>query len=94
MAYHHLQSPENMTKNLAGHLKSTGYLFVADVKTIDGKTLDRHPGIVVHTEGFQEDRMRTMFQAAELREFSWEVVSSAKMDGVEVDIFLASGSKS
>ncbi len=86
-------SPEDTTKILVRHLKPGGWLIVADVRTKEGAALDKYADIVVHTEGFKEERMREMFGAAGLTSFSFSVVASAKMDGVDVDIFLATGIK-
>lgn len=92
MAYHHLLSPEDTTKILARFLQPDGCIMVVDVKTRGEAALDRHPDIVVHTEGFTEERMRNVFIEAGLS-FSFAAISSAKMDGVDVDIFLAKGHK-
>ncbi|KIY68762.1 hexaprenyldihydroxybenzoate methyltransferase [Cylindrobasidium torrendii FP15055 ss-10] len=93
MGWHHIASPEDMTRILSSQLNTEGWLFVADVKTLDGQTLEKHRDIVRHTEGFTEERMREMFEAAGLVNFSWWVVTKAKMDGVNVQIFLAKGQK-
>ncbi|KAF9026715.1 S-adenosyl-L-methionine-dependent methyltransferase [Hymenopellis radicata] len=93
MAYHHLVFPEETTKILVRYLKPGGWLIVADVRTKEGAALDKYADIVVHTEGFKEESMRDMFSAAGLASFSFSVVTSAKMDGVDVDVFLATGIK-
>ena len=55
---------------------------------------DGHGHIVAHQRGFDEEEMGTTFLAAGLRLQDFDVVTSGKMHGKDVDFFLACGVKS
>lgn len=50
--------------------------------------------IVAHTRGFAEEEMRALFEGpGGLEDFSFELFSSAKRDGRDIQFFLATGTK-
>lgn len=49
--------------------------------------------IVSHPNGFDEDEMRKFFEGAGLESFSFEMATSAKHLGRNIDFFLAKASK-
>ena len=55
---------------------------------------DGHGHIVAHQRGFDEEEMRVAFVAAGLELQDFDVVTSGKMHGTDVDFFLACGVKS
>ena len=98
-AYHHFESIEAVTRTLTFFLKPGGTLMVSDImKPSDGEVFPRdgaHRHIVAHRGGFEEKDLQKAFDAADLRDTSFNKVTSAKTpDGRQVDIFLATGLKS
>ncbi|KAI0035487.1 S-adenosyl-L-methionine-dependent methyltransferase [Vararia minispora EC-137] len=116
MAYHHLYTPEHTTRVLARFLKPGGTLLVVDLMPRSGiddsaadavrpVIADRFADVVPHRHGFSEERMRTMFEDADLKNFEYKRIFYGRIpmykgsenqpsDGDRrVDFFLASGEK-
>lgn len=89
-AYHHLDSPEEITKLLAQYVKPGGALVVIDnIKTADEKVDEKHKPYVTRY-GFTEEDMKELFKQAGL-----EFVSYAQIPPDEGDneIFIAKAVK-
>ncbi len=103
MAYHHFESPVEMTKILAFFLKQGGLLLVTD--RIGGSPTETAPlpaefdAIVAHQRSFAEADMRRTFEAAGLLNFEFDLIPGAVLDGKvfgfdnESPLFLAKGAK-
>ncbi|KAH7911902.1 S-adenosyl-L-methionine-dependent methyltransferase [Hygrophoropsis aurantiaca] len=95
-SYHHFISVEDVTRIIVSHLKFGGSLLVADLMK-EESTVDIFPSethhLVAHRGGFSEQEMRTLFENAGLRNFSFETATEAKHFGHPVKLFLAKGDK-
>jgi hypothetical protein len=49
--------------------------------------------LVSHTRGFTEEYIRALFEGAGLVNFTFELFTSAKWHGRDIDFFLATGTK-
>ncbi|KAI0688437.1 S-adenosyl-L-methionine-dependent methyltransferase [Cerioporus squamosus] len=100
-SYHHFASIDDITRTLVSVLKPGGSLVVADIKAeADNRTLfpESHHGMVPHTHGISEARLRAAFEGAGLGGFVMKDV--ARMDlkhwgqeGKETTWFVARGVK-
>ncbi|KAH7890065.1 S-adenosyl-L-methionine-dependent methyltransferase [Phlebopus sp. FC_14] len=95
-SYHHFSSIEKVTNTLVSYLKPAGSLLVADLM----KEENAHEifpenvhHIVAHKGGFSEDDVRSAFEGASLRNFTFRKVADAKHAGHPVSFFLARGDK-
>ncbi|KAF9042595.1 S-adenosyl-L-methionine-dependent methyltransferase [Hymenopellis radicata] len=101
-AYHHFESPVEITKILKFFLKEGGMLLVTD--RVGGNPDETAPfpekfgAIVAHQRSFGEEDMRKMFEAAGLKHFQFDLIPGAIMDGRvfgfenQSPLFLAKGS--
>ncbi|RPD55676.1 S-adenosyl-L-methionine-dependent methyltransferase [Lentinus tigrinus ALCF2SS1-7] len=100
-SYHHFASIDDITRTLVSFLKPGGSLLVADIKAeADNRELfpESHHGMVPHTHGIAEARLRETFEGAGLAAFVMK--DAAKMDmkqwgmeGKETTWFIARGVK-
>lgn len=50
-------------------------------------------GVVAHKGGFEEEEIRSVFNATGLQDVTFDKVTSARKNGFSVDFFLARGVK-
>jgi len=98
MAYHHFASVQDVTRELAKHIKPGGTLAVADIARVEADEGERpiladHGHIVAHTRGFPEAEMRALFEGAGLENIVFDPFMSAKRLGRDIQFFLATGTK-
>lgn len=95
MAYHHIASVEDTTRMLCSLLKPGGSLLVADILKDGGKRdfPEFAQQLVPHTEGFNRDEMKALFEGAGLVQFALTNATSANMHGTWLQLFLARGAK-
>ncbi|PBK90792.1 S-adenosyl-L-methionine-dependent methyltransferase [Armillaria gallica] len=103
MAYHHFESPEEITRILTYFLKPGGALlvtgrFIPDAASQVEDIPEQYKSIVPHKAGFSEEDMRKLFEGAGLGAFSLNVVPGATMHGffpgaTHPKLFLAKGIK-
>lgn len=97
MAYHHLESIEDITAMLVKFRKPNGMLFVVDIEappdpTVATREMERL--YVPHYHGFRVEEMKTIFEGAGLVSFDMKHITHVKFAGMfEVDVFLAKGVK-
>lgn len=97
-SYHHFASIEDTTRLLASFLKPGGSLLVADIRAEeDNRELfpESHHGLVPHTHGISETRLRTVFEGAGLQDFEMKDVVRENMRHLEQEMtwFVARGVK-
>ncbi|KIJ63336.1 hypothetical protein HYDPIDRAFT_92644 [Hydnomerulius pinastri MD-312] len=95
-SYHHFTSIDEVTKALVSYLKPGGALLIADLvkdQTSHEVFPDNVHHIVAHKGGFSEEDMRSNFEKAGLKNFTFKIVGSAAHAGHPVSFFLASGDK-
>ncbi|KAL5636259.1 hypothetical protein ACGC1H_004916 [Rhizoctonia solani] len=97
-AYHHFDDINDITKTLASYLKpGTGMLVIVDVLASPEAAylLSKHDHIVVNTNGFDEELIRSTFvDAGGLREFSFKPAFQMDWHEKEVGLFVAKGVRS
>ncbi|KAF9042583.1 hypothetical protein BDZ89DRAFT_1128498 [Hymenopellis radicata] len=103
MAYHHFESPVEMTRILKFFLEEGGTLLVTD--RIGDSPEDAAPfrkefdAIVAHQRSFAEEDMRKTFETAGLHNFQFDLIPGAVLDGKvfgfdhDSPLFLAKGTK-
>lgn len=99
-SYHHLPDIHATSRILSSLLKPSGSLLIADILnepvasfSDQPELLEKYKDIVVHTNGFTEDKIRENIGQAGLQEFNFRVVTSASLHGRTVKFFLARGIK-
>lgn len=95
-AYHHFTSIDDMTRILVSFLKHGGSLLVADImKNDQGEEVvpSDYYHDVPHTAGFSEEDMRQIFTRAGLKNFDFNRVTTANLEGTDATFFLARGVK-
>jgi len=94
-SYHHMSSVEDITKALAYFLKPGGSLLVSDLCPSEQPIFPGdHNNVVAHQHGFDEERMRKLFEDVGLQSFKYGIVTKAKTpQGLEATWFLAQGIK-
>ncbi|KAI0303345.1 S-adenosyl-L-methionine-dependent methyltransferase, partial [Multifurca ochricompacta] len=100
MAYHHILSVRDVSRDLVAYLKPGGTLAVADIIRDDDSEGGDKPAImadyahiVAHTRGFSEKEMIALFEGVGLKNVSFERFTSAKRNGRDVYFFLITGVK-
>lgn len=93
MAYHHFEDVGNVTKILAGFLRSGGKLIVSDFRTNSEEVRKDIAHVVAHTHGMSEDVMRDAFTGAGLADIVVEDAFDYTMRGKDMHIFFTVGSK-
>lgn len=89
-AYHHFDSPEEITKLLAEYVKPGGSLIVVDNIKKEGEVVDEKHKAYVTRYGFTEDEMKPLFTQAGLEFVSFAQVPPDEGDN---DIFIAKAVK-
>ena len=99
-SYHHFASIEDITRTLAFFLKPGGSLVVADIKAEDDQRQlipESHHGLVPHTHGIAEEKLRTTFEGAGLGQFVMKDAGKEDMahfgHNGEITWFIARGVK-
>lgn len=91
-----------MTRILAGHLKPSGMIIIADrIKNATSHIAPKEmaemanvpTGVVVHDHGFDMADMRSVFEGAGLKEFEFKHALSEPFANVVMEIFVAKGVK-
>ncbi|KAF5324675.1 hypothetical protein D9611_004094 [Ephemerocybe angulata] len=91
-AYHHFDSPEEITKLLGAFLKPGGSLIVIDNLQKGGETIDQEHRLYITRYGFNEEDTKGLFASAGLEFASYaQIPSDPEGDN---DIFLAKATKS
>ncbi|CUA67667.1 putative methyltransferase C1347,09 [Schizosaccharomyces pombe 972h-] [Rhizoctonia solani] len=94
-AYHHFDSINDMTKILTSYLKpGTGMLVIVDIiKSPEAAyLLSKHNHIVVNTNGFDEESIRSAFvDAGDLQNFSFKPAFQMTWHEKDVELFVAKG---
>ncbi|KAI9508821.1 S-adenosyl-L-methionine-dependent methyltransferase [Russula earlei] len=98
MAYHHIPSVQDVTRELVAYLKPSGTLAVADIARVEEDEgeppiMAKYEHIVAHTRGFAERDMRALFEGAGLQNVAFERFTTSKKEGRDVQLFLATGTK-
>ncbi|KAJ3514362.1 hypothetical protein NMY22_g14759 [Coprinellus aureogranulatus] len=89
-AYHHFESPEEITKLLADYVKQGGSLVVVDMLKTEGQTIDEERKAYVAHTGFSEEDMKQIFSQAGLEFVSYAMVPR---DEEDIDVFIAKAVK-
>ncbi|KAG8217170.1 S-adenosyl-L-methionine-dependent methyltransferase [Butyriboletus roseoflavus] len=96
-AYHHLTSIDEVTQSLVTtYLNPGGSLLVSDIVhgELTHEIFHKHSDHVVpHKGGFTEEEIRSTFEKAGLKNFTFEIIAQATHVGGPVDLFLARGDK-
>jgi len=98
MAYHHFPSVKDVTRELTKYLKPSGTLAVADIARVEADESEspimaKYEHIVAHTRGFAEGEIRALFEGAGLENVAFDPFTTAKKEGRDVQLFLATGTK-
>ena len=103
MAYHHFESPLEITKLLEFFLKPGGWLIITDGLSQEGNeevNVDGYKHIIPHKAGFEEAEIVQLFEEARLEEVTFQLIPGAILDGriwgseVQRPLFLVKGRKS
>lgn len=94
-AYHHFPDVQETTRILASFLKPGGSLIVLDFAKFPeaSKVMDAHVHVVPNVHGFDESKMRELFEGAGLGDVSYKVSLHARLHEHDVEIFIARGVK-
>jgi hypothetical protein len=95
MSYHHFSSISTITGILSTFLSDNGVLIVCDFRSSSGTAAigEEYAHIVPHRAGFQVQEMQDAFTGAGLGDFSSEDIISAKVHGIDAQIFIAKGTR-
>lgn len=100
LSYHHLTSPDEMTRILSKFLVPGGLIMVIDfmpgtgIEDIRNKAaVDDYKHIIAHMKGFPEEQMRTIYEAGEIELKSYKFAFEMLFKGVESNCFIAVGQK-